>query len=112
MIIEKNGRLYGYAVRTKPTRQERIDEYFDLAWLSAKTEVNLKNKTEKRERQRTKSKHMPFFGGLCVFALFVVATMLCREYGLLIASIPFTIAFILMNFIGWNKSQYDEEELK
>lgn len=105
-IVERNGRKYGYGSNTKPIREEQKEEYFDLAWLSARTEVNKRTQPQRERTRKNKREMLPAIIGVISMLLLMLGCFMAESYGLGIALVPFSLSFVLFRLIGWTSDYY------
>ena len=110
-IEERGGRKYGYGHNTVSALQAAQDEYFDLAWLAARTEVN-KRMQEQTGRQRTQRKRfdMPMFLiTIAVFCMVVTVFIFCKVSAVW-SMLPMAATIALMSASGLTADYYYKEE--
>lgn len=109
-IEERGGRKYGYGENTVSARKAAHDEYFDLAWLSARTEVNKRMQKQRRQRTQRKRFDMPLFLiTIAVFCMVVTVFIFCKVSAVW-SMLPMAATIALMGASGLTADYYYKEE--
>lgn len=109
-IEERGGRKYGYGHNTVSALQAAHDEYFDLAWLSARTEVNKRMQKQSRKRTQRKRFDMPMFLiTIAVFCMVVTVFIFCKVSAVW-SMLPMAATIALMSASGLTSDYYYRED--
>lgn len=109
-IEERGGRKYGYGHNTVSARQAAHDEYFDLAWLSARTEVNKRMQKQIRQREQKERFDMPMLlTTLAVLCLTLTVFIFCKVSAVW-SMLPMAATIALMGASGLTADYYYKEE--
>lgn len=111
-IEERGGRKYGYGHNTVSALQAAHDEYFDLAWLAARTEVNKRMQKQSRKRTQRKRFDMPMFLiAIAVFCMVVTVFIFCKVSAVW-SMLPMAATIALMSASGLTADYYYMTERK